>query len=163
MFEAMRGSSNSGFTIIELVAVIIVIGILAAVAAPRFASQSGFDQRYFVDDIVSGARYARQFAVSKGCYTRISLTTTDFSLQRDDDCDGSAFNFTSDILRPDDSVSAYTLDGAPAGTVAGTVVFDPQGRAGDIVASEFVVFAAAQTLTVGTSTVDVYGETGFVR
>ena len=159
----MRSIETQGFTLVELITVIVLIGVLAVVAGPRFFSASTFEDRFFFDDALHAARYARQFAVSKGCVTRFSLTTSTFSLSRDNDCNSSALNFSAAIARPEDTSIAFTASGAPAGTAAGTIVFDATGRAGQVSGSSFTAFATTQTYTIGTRTFSVDGETGFVR
>lgn len=54
-----------GFTIVELVAVIVVVGILAAFAAPRFMQNETFDARTFTDQNLSMLRYAQKLAIAQ--------------------------------------------------------------------------------------------------
>ncbi|CAG1017250.1 partial Type II secretion system protein G, partial [Burkholderiaceae bacterium] len=53
-----------GFTLAELVIVLVLIGILAVVAIPRLAGQSGFAARGARDYVASGLRYAQKSAVA---------------------------------------------------------------------------------------------------
>lgn len=161
MQESKPGQA-AGFTVVELVLVIVILGIMTAVAVPRMVNQDSFDDRFFVNDLVHAARYARQFAVTKGCYTRLVITTSGFELWRDNDCSSAAFSFTSRISLPFDSEN-YEASGAPSGTVADTVTFDTVGRAGDISGSTFTPFSSPLTLTLGATTLTVYGESGFVQ
>ncbi len=60
-----RLSSERGFTMVELITVIIILGILAAVAAPRFFDRNVFDSRGFYDQVKSTVRYAQKSAIAQ--------------------------------------------------------------------------------------------------
>jgi MSHA pilin protein MshC len=69
----------SGFTLIELIVILMVIGILAIAAAPRFADQSIYDSRGFYDETLTILRYAQKTAVAQRrvvCATFISTKVT---------------------------------------------------------------------------------------
>lgn len=54
-----------GFTIAELIVIIVVIGVIAAVAAPRFIGQGGFDARAFYDQSQAVVRHAQKVAIAQ--------------------------------------------------------------------------------------------------
>lgn len=64
-----------GFTMVELIMVIIMIGILAVVVLPRFANRSTFETRGFVDQTVSTLQYARKLAVASGRNVCVSASS----------------------------------------------------------------------------------------
>lgn len=60
-----RQKGEAGFTLVELVAVMVVIGIMAAVAIPRFVGRAPFEARGYVDQTLVALQYARQQAVAQ--------------------------------------------------------------------------------------------------
>ncbi len=64
-----------GFTLVELVTIMILMGILAAVAIPRFAGTSAFETRGFADQTVASLQYARKMAVAAGRNVCVSASS----------------------------------------------------------------------------------------
>ncbi len=60
----MRQSSAAGFTLVELVAVLSIVGVLVAVAAPRVLDTSTYDAIVTRDALVSIFRLGQQTAMS---------------------------------------------------------------------------------------------------
>ena len=127
--------NKNGFTIIELIMVMIIIGVLAAVAIPRFQdviieSEVAVEQRV-INTIYNGLEtFAREKYVENGVrswpenpFTALSKLPPDYdadlyvlSQMKDRDWiftgDGnnSAYNNTIAHLRKSDSISTWTYD-----------------------------------------------------
>ena len=81
-----------GFTLVELVVVMVLIGILGAVASARFFDSAGFDAAAYTDQSRSLLRYAQKVAVAQHRPVfvvfggnRIALC---FNFQADPSCSG---------------------------------------------------------------------------
>lgn len=54
-----------GFTLVELVVILIIVGILAVVVVPRFMDAGSFDARGYHDQSLAMLRYAQKVAIAR--------------------------------------------------------------------------------------------------
>ena len=158
-------NDDDGFTLIELIVVITLIGVLAAVVGPRFASTDVYEQRTFYDDVLQAIRFAEAKANGSGCLTQIAFNSGGFAVQIDSDCDSSNGMSATAVTNPDGFSSGYTQRQAPPSGIAysytvNPLVFDARGRA---LNSSLSVLATPAQITIGSRTITVEGSTGYVH
>lgn len=120
-----RRTHSRGFTLNELVMIIVVIGILAVVVVPSFNS-AGFLARGFYDEVKSAARHAQKLAVASGCPARLTITGSSYTLQQSSGCNATGWDIV--VMHPA-RAGGYT-GSAPAGvTLSGSsaIEFHPNG------------------------------------
>jgi type II secretory pathway pseudopilin PulG len=145
--------------VVELVIVMVLLGILAANAMPRFVGASRFEEMGFADAAAAAARAARQLALSASCDTLFSIDAAGYALfQRATSC--SSGTLTRPVNRPGGEAWAQA---APAGVaVSGLAVFfDAQGRPLDAASGSLLTSAAS--FSIGARTIVVEAETGLVH
>ncbi|MDO8447629.1 MAG: type II secretion system protein [Rhodoferax sp.] len=64
-WQAGRRLPQRGFTLIELVMVIVLLGVLAVFAAPRIFNSNDFNARGFHDETLGFLRYAQKTAIAQ--------------------------------------------------------------------------------------------------
>jgi MSHA pilin protein MshC len=142
-----------GFTLVELIMTLVIIGILAAVVGPRFFDRKVFDERLFFEETVSAVRYAQKLALASGCLTQVNLDAGGYRLRRAANCASGAYS--DDVQGPDGQIPFANTE-VPAGvSVSATnfpVVFDSLGRP-----------SSAASATIGAFTFSVTAETGLVQ
>jgi MSHA pilin protein MshC len=57
--------NEHGFTLVELIVTMVIVGILAVAVMPRFANTTVFDERRFYDATLAILRYAQKSAVAQ--------------------------------------------------------------------------------------------------
>jgi MSHA pilin protein MshC len=123
-----------GFTLIELIVVMLLMAILAITAMPRFFNSGSFEGPAFAHELASAARYAQKLAVVSGCPVRFSLPdATHYELWQPQaapsggTCDTA---FTRAVAHPGTggSFAGPTPNGvAIGGTLPLTLEFKPSG------------------------------------
>jgi MSHA pilin protein MshC len=157
-----RRQRLSGFSMIELITVMIVIGILGVTVLPRFAQVLVFYEAGYRDKVKATLEYARKSAVAQRRYSCVSRVGNDLSVTIDQGipeayvggCPAMAL-----ALPADDSdcnpPAANRICARPGVALAGpaAIVFSPLGAP-----------SAAGIYTVtGGATITVEAETGHVH
>lgn len=130
----MNRKSNQGFTLIELVVVITILGILAAFAVPRFASLEGQARlaatQALAGSVRSGASLAHALWLAQGNPASASVTMEGVAI--------TIANGYPNAATIDDTLVDYT--GFLLTTPGGTAVFTKATPAGVAIANCFVTY-----------------------
>jgi MSHA pilin protein MshC len=151
-----------GFTFLELVLVLTVIGVLAAVAVPRMVDRSAFQTHGGAAEIRTALRYAQKLALAKNRDVCVITNPAGLALRFEDPpvagtvCNQNVTRVGGNPPPTPPAATTYTVT-LPAGigliASLANFSFDPQGRPN-----------AAVNLTVGGSAlITVEAETGYVH
>jgi len=80
MLKHQKTRNRFGFTLIELVVVMMMVGILAVAVAPRFSGRSEMDQRGLYDEILAALRYAQKTAIAQRRNVCVTFASNSVSL-----------------------------------------------------------------------------------
>lgn len=150
---------HQGFTLVELIMVVVILGILSATTLPKFFNLSAYQERVFFDDTINAIRYAQKLAVTTSCNVQVKIVANQFLLNRPSATDRSkcASNLASDfglsVTRPGSGESAYQGSQTGVTLTATTFYFSAKGTA-----------SANQQIQVGSAgkQISVVKDTGFV-
>jgi prepilin-type N-terminal cleavage/methylation domain-containing protein len=71
-----------GFTLIELIATITILAIVAAIALPREIAANSFAERGYADELAAQLRRARVVALTTGCDVQFSVNGQGYALMQ---------------------------------------------------------------------------------
>lgn len=173
---AMNSRINNqvrGFTLVELITIIIILGILAGIAIPRFFDRNVFASRGFHDQVIATLRHAQKTAIAQRRFVCVQFSAVNATPGMVTLTTGANNTCGANLIGPSGE-SPYTISNNNASFLAipagGRVSFDCLGRPRDAVTAA-TCDAAAGILTERTViTVNTYGasiiverETGYVH
>jgi MSHA pilin protein MshA len=132
MNKNFKVQAQGGFTLIELIVVIVILGILAATALPKFASLSG-------DARLASVNAAKGSMASAASISHGKLLVTP-----------SALDTTTNKMKLE-GTDVEMVNGYPAATAGGILV------AAGIDTSDYTVFLSGSTATIKPSTIPAGG------
>jgi len=146
-----------GFSLIELIVVIVLMAILVGIAAPRFFGSGEFKAPAFAQELASAARYAQKLAVVSGCPVQLQVSATSYSLFQPQlttpPCSGT-LTMTRPVKHPatGDDFTGTVPAGIAVVAAPGTIQFAASG-----------VPDAAASYTIADMTVTVAAGSGYVE
>lgn len=135
--------ARQGFSLMEIVAVIIIVGILAVILAPRF-TDTGTKAAWYQEEVRAGLRYAQRQAVAQRRSVFVDVQSSQIRL-----CYAAGCGAGTVLKRMTDGTD-YAL-AAPTGVTlspTGTISFDSLGQ------------SAGATLSVSGSSGSIVVEAG---
>lgn len=155
-----------GFTLVELIIVIVLLGVLAVVAAPRMFNSNDFYARGFHDESMALLRYAQKTAIAQRrtvCTTFSVSTVSTASLRIASSaavgtCDTDLVGPRGDTPGTITSKSGVNYSASPPAAVSFDGLGQPLNSAG-------IVLTAASTITVTGSgkIITIEPATGYVH
>jgi len=145
-----------GFSLFELIIVIVLLSILSVFALGSLFDQDEFAARGFFDDTVNAVRFAQKLAISTGCAVQVSVNASGYQLDQRASCAAGGFDIP--VVNPSNRGNNYANLNIPNGfnlSPTTTVTFNALGIPGS---DETFI------LTNGTTSYsfEVSGQTGLV-
>ncbi len=149
--------ASSGYTLTELITVVVILSIVAAFTAPRFFDRVVFEERGFYEEVVAALRYGQKIAVGSGCPVQVSIDANGYALAQQtvlaNRCDPGDSSYAVPVLLPDGQAAAGS---PPTGVTLGPVVtyeFDGLGKTD---------LGSDLTVSVGSWSLIVQAQSGYV-
>ncbi len=111
---------NKGFTFIELVLIIVIIGIIAVVAIPKMMDIGEVRLAAALEKVAADLRYAREFAMNHNSRSKVVFSANEYTIYEES---AGAWQIIEDPATRDD----YTIlldSGLYRGVTIASVTFD---------------------------------------
>lgn len=155
-----RRMAEAGFTLVELIVIIVLVTLLAFVAAPRFTG-GGMEVSSQAEQLATDIRYTQTLSMTRGDRYRINLTAAGYQVT---DSAGNPETHPGTGSTNFIALDGVALSGYNPPLTNNYVIFDGRGvpyvdTAGSALAGNAVITLTAQGIT---RTVTVSPETGRV-
>ncbi len=148
-------ASERGFTLIELIMVMVIVGILAVVVTPRLFDANVFKSRGFADQVQATLRYAQKEAIAQHRNVCVAMTASDITLTIAS-ASGAASACNTNLVLPGQAANKISTPSAAITLIPATAsfVFDALGKPS--VANTIAISGASNNIVVE-------AETGYVH
>ena len=141
-------STATGFTLVELIVVILIVGILSISIAPRFFGVASYEDRKAANELLTALRHTQQMAMNRGGDIQLVLTANNFTVQRSGG--GNLRSPDGQLTYIRDFPANVAVSSTPA--LPSTINYDRLGRPN-----------AGYIITVGSQAISIEQETGYAR
>ena len=146
----------TGFTLVELLTVVVLLGILSVFALGRFFGPDQFAARGFFEDTRNAMQFAQKLAIITGCDVQVTTDATGYQLRQRSICPTGGFSLP--VQNPANRGVDYENFNMPNGfsLSTNTVIFNARGtlNTGD----DTITLSGGATPLI----FNVVGETGLV-
>ena len=157
--------NGAGFSLVELVTVLVLISILSVFAAPRMMGTAGTDQYVVRDQLISAIRFVQQRSMqdqaSTHCY-RIHIMPSNFSVERAATAVDPYVAINDFAFGEEDASVARALQNVTLSAI--TLFFDGLGNPLNTCRGSTVANQSVSIMAVGATPIciDIFS-TGYVR
>lgn len=165
-----RNSREHGFTLVELIMVVVILGVLAVYAVPRMFNSGDFNARGFHDETLAYLRYAQKTAIAQRRTVCVTFGANSLTL-------AAALNAPTAAVAAADCTTAAPSFFGPKGespptlTAKGTVIYSATptnlsfNGLGQPISTAGVVLTTARTIQVtgAANAITVEAGTGYVH
>lgn len=157
--------NQRGFTLIELIMVMVVVGILAVFVAPRFFDANVFKSRGFADQVQATLRYAQKEAIAQHRNVCAAMTASDITLTIANAIPSVATSpCNTNLVLPGQATNKISTPSAAITlSPAASFNFDALGKPWDVLGTTPSTVQKSITISGVTNPIYVEAETGYVH